>query len=133
MGDGDLVAGVVVRFHGAFGGTAVLVLDPEDALAWIRCSPGDGDPIERYLVSAGRLVTGAVTAWGASMGVTFDFGAPSLCEDSVVGILLGTHAPSDTLIVSARLAIDVDGAARPGHLHLMVDPKVLEIWAGHTA
>ncbi|MGH0036769.1 MAG: hypothetical protein ACQGVK_17225 [Myxococcota bacterium] len=133
VGHGDITAGVVVRFQGAFGGTAVFALDPEDALAWMRPASARDDLIPAYLDRVAGLVASAVNAWGESMGVAFAFGEPVLHEDSVVGILLGTHAPSDTLILSARLAIDADGAPRPAHLYLMVDPKVLEVWAGHTA
>lgn len=129
----DLVAGVVTRFEGPFGGTAVLALDPEDAFAWVRATEGPGDPIERYLEAAGRLVGAAVEGWGASVGATLACGTPRLHEDSVVGILLGTHAPSDTGILSVRLSLETPGGACNAYLYLLLDPKVLEVWAANTA
>ncbi len=130
---GDLAAGVVRRFGGTVGGTALLALDPEDALAWVQASPGSEAPLERFLGLASAMVEGAISGWANAIGTEVDFGEPGLREDSVVGMLLATHAPSDTLILSARIELSPAGGDRVAHLYLMVEPKVLELWAGRTA
>lgn len=133
VGIDDIAAGTVVRFQGPFGGTAILTLEPEDALAWVRSAPEPGDPIRGHLERSADLLARAVGGWGQSMGASFSFTEPTLCEDAVAGLLLGTHAPSDTLILSARLVLSIDGRERSAWLYLMVDPKVLEVWASHAA
>jgi len=100
-------------------------LEPEDALFWLRLI-GSDDPLEDF-VSLGRgLLEHAVSATAEAFGASAKPGPPRLVEDSVVAIVLGTHAPSDTLILGARIDLTAGGRSLPVRIHLLFEPKVFE-------
>lgn len=133
VGDGDLVAGVAARFEGPFAGTAIWAMEPEDALAWVKAAGDGGDPIAGYVALAGGGLSAALSGWGRSMDRDFVLGVTALREDGLAGILLATHAPSDTLILSIRIDLEVGGRALPAHVYVLIDPKLLGVWAAQHA
>jgi len=123
--DGELVAAAVARVEAPTAGSAVLALDPEHALTWVA-EAGDGaDPIARFLALSGALLRAATSGLETPLGVRLASGPAALGEDSVVGILLATHAPSDTWVLSARVDLDAGGLRRPAHAYWLLDPKLL--------
>ena len=48
-----------------------------------------------------------------------------LVEEPELAMLVKTHAPSDTLVFSTRLRIEVRGELITAHSHLLVEPKYL--------
>jgi len=123
-GTGDTIAGASLRFEGPVAGTALLAMDPEDAVAWMRA--GDGVvSVERFLALAQRLVAELVAA-ALSFDAPVVVAGASLQESTLGGAVVGTHAPSDTLVLAATLRLGVDdGVDRPAVAILLVDPKPL--------
>ena len=128
--DGGLIAGAVLRFGGMLSGTALLSLEPEDALAWTQ-SAGPGRELLSTFVALGSealsaIVRSATERWQIETHV----GEGRLVEDSVVAIMLDTHAPSDTAIVSAGLELRAGDVHVPAYFYLMLEPKPLEYVIG---
>lgn len=118
----DLVAAVMGRLEGGLPGSLGLLLEPEEALAWARVG-GAPDPLETF-VALGRVVLEGVAATlsdGLRMATAFH--DARLVETSEPCLLAATHAPSDTLVVSARLRIEVRDEAVSAVAHLLVEPK----------
>ena len=123
VGGGDGVAGVLVRLSGSFDQVGLLAMEPEDAFELVRCEAGNRDPLAAYTALGGLLVGRLATAVDA-LGVAQE-GEPTLQEDSVIGTLLRTHAPSDTVVVSVSLSVSWAGseASRAASVYLLADPK----------
>jgi hypothetical protein len=45
----------------------------------------------------------------------------------VVALVLATHAPSETMLVSARLALGAGGRLGPAYLYLLLSAKPLHV------
>jgi len=102
----DLVAGVMGRLEGVMPGSLNLVLEPEDALMWSRMG-GDGDPLETFVEIGRRLLGGMTKALCEILPGEASFEDATLAEAPELAMLVGTHAPSDTLVFSTRMRIDV--------------------------
>ena len=123
--DQDLVAGVLRSFQGRLAGTALLAMDPEDALWWARAGEPSPDPVATYVELAGRLLARVIESVATSLGLASELGRPRLEENSLAGCLLCTHAPSDTVVLYAVLRIDAAGRSREACLNLLMEPKRL--------
>lgn len=123
--NGELTASVVTALGGSVGGTAVLAVDPEDALAWVNATGPAEDLLARFLELGRSTIHGALTALAEGRGIAVELTAPNLQEDSVIPILLGTHAPSDTVILTAGFQLVVGACNIGATLYLLVEPKVL--------
>lgn len=120
----DLVAGVMGRLEGAIPGSINLVLDPEEALLWARLC-GDGDPLETFVEIGRRLLGGMTEAIGEILPEAARFEEAMLVEKPELAMLFGTHAPSDTLVFSTRMRIDVRDEVLTAVSHMLVEPKYL--------
>lgn len=120
----DLVAGVMGRLEGAMPGSLTLVLDPEEALLWSRLG-GDGDPLETFVEIGRRLLGGVARAIGELLSGEVRFEGAALAEAPELAMLFGTHAPSDTLVLSTRMRVDVRDEVLTAASHLLVEPKYL--------
>jgi hypothetical protein len=118
----DLVAGVLGRLEGVLPGTMVLVLEPEDALAWAR-PVAPSDPVEGFVTLGSAWQSGVAEALGALLGGPSAFVAGGLAEDGEPAMLVQTHAPSDTVVFSSRLSIELPGRTLAGCSHWLVEPK----------
>lgn len=123
--DGECVAGVASRFEGGLCGSALLAMDPEDALAWVRSKPGDADPLEAFVRLGETVQSGVIIEIGAGLGLEMRTQSSELREDSVPLILFGTHAPSDTAVVVVSLLVASGDEVLPVHVYLMIEPKLL--------
>jgi len=132
-GGADWIAGVLRAFRGRVCGTAILSMDPEDALAWSLADGGDGPPVEAYLDVAGRVLEAIALTAAEAIGVEVELGAARLEEDTVGGCLLRTHAPSDTVVVSSRIEVRAGGQTLPAQLLLVMEPKVVSALLGALA
>lgn len=123
--EGECVAGVAGRYRGGVCGTSLLAMSPEDALTWIRCSRDVEDALQSF-VDLGNLVqTHIIEAIGSGLGLEIESQGAGLREDSVPLILLGTHAPSDTVIVCISVEATAGDEILPMHVYLMIEPKFL--------
>lgn len=120
VGD-DLVAAVIGRIEGGLPGSAGLALEPEEALAWARS--GDGDPIASFVALGRALLEGLAQAIGEVTRIETGFHDPRLAEQTEPCLLAATHAPSDTLVLSARMRIESRGEAHLAVAHLLAEPK----------
>ncbi len=120
----DLVAGVMGRIDGAMPGSLNVVLEPEEALLWARLS-GSEDPIETLLSLGCELLSGIPVALSALLESPCEFRDARLVEEPELAMLVKTHAPTDTLVFSTRLRIDVRDEVLSAHSHLLVKPKCL--------
>jgi hypothetical protein len=108
----------------------MLVMAPGDAMESARGLTPEAGPVEGYVDLGGQILEPVVEAAAKELGRAHEIGAPRLVEDTVGGCLLCTHAPSDTLLVSARILIlDDDEGSWVSHLYLLLDSK----WAGAFA
>ena len=118
----DLVAAVMGRLEGALPGSLGLVLEPEEALVWARI--GDAKDALGSFVTLGRaLLEGIATALTEGLRRETVFVEGRLVEAAEACLLAATHAPSDTLVVSARLRINARDEAISAVVHLLVEPK----------
>ncbi len=118
----DLVAAVMGRLEGGLPGSLGLALEPEEALAWARVG-GAPDPLESF-VSLGRvLLEGVAASLSEVLRVETSLHDARLVETSEPCLLAETHAPSDTLVVSARLRILARDESVCAVAHLLVEPK----------
>jgi hypothetical protein len=124
--DEDVIAGAMMRFMGGLSGSALLALEPEDALTWVRTSTSDVDPIDRFLELGSQIVRGVVGALAEGWRRSVEFGVASLEEQPVLAVLLGTHAPLDTVLLSLHLQLVCPEVDAPACLHLLIEPKPLE-------
>jgi hypothetical protein len=122
----DLIAGAMMRFGGRLSGSALFVLEPEDALDWVGGRTSEGDPIHRFLDLSGQLMMRLVEAIAEDLRCPIEFSAASLEENSVLVALLGTHAPPDTVLLSLRLQLTTRGLDAPADLHVLMERKPLE-------
>lgn len=121
VGD-DLVAAVVGRLEGGLAGSLVLALEPEEALAWARM--GDpADPLEAFQSLGRGLLEGVASALSEALRGQVALEAAGLIEASEPCLLAGTHAPADTLVVSARLRITARDETLPAAVHALLEPK----------
>ena len=120
----DLVAGVMGRLEGRMPGTISLVLEPEDALLWARRAGGD-DPLGAFVLLASTLLRGVTDALGGVLGGDAAFEGARLVEEPELAMLVATHAPSDTIVFSARLRIDARDEVLTAVSHLLVESKYL--------
>jgi len=120
----DLVAGVIGRLEGVLPGSLNVVLEPEDALLWAQIG-NDSDPLDAF-VSLGRvLLEGIAVALSEILQAESQFRGATLVEESELTMLVKTHAPSDTLVFSTRLQIDVRDEVVSAISHLLIEPKYL--------
>ncbi len=123
--DGDCVAGVVNRFRGGLRGTALLAMDPEDALAWVRSKPDEHNLLEAFVDLGHTVQTSLLDEIATGLGLEVDTEPGELREDSVALILFATHAPSDTAVVVVSLLVAAGDDVVPVQIYLMVEPKLL--------
>jgi hypothetical protein len=126
----DRIAGVVQRFEGQLCGTALLALDPGDALQWLRAG-GDDDPLDRFVLLGGQVLCAVVEELARACDAAVQFGSSLLEERPLMAALLSTHAPSDTALLSLTGEIEFPGAAadpvRAAYtIQLLLDPKLLD-------
>jgi hypothetical protein len=118
------VAGVMGRLDGVMPGSLNVVLEPEDALLWAQIG-NDSDPLDTF-VSLGRvLLEGIAVALSEILQAESQFQSAALVEESELTMLVKTHAPSDTLVFSTRLQIEVRDEVVSAISHLLIEPKYL--------
>jgi hypothetical protein len=129
----DLVAGVMRAFRGRLTGTGLLAMEPEDALAWSLAGGSEHSPVDTYVGLAGTVLGAVAGSAAEALGVEVELAPARLEEDSVAGCLIRTHAPSDTVVVCARLEIRAGGHPAPARLLLVMEPKVVSALLGALA
>jgi hypothetical protein len=120
----DLVAGVMGRLEGVMPGSLNVVLDPQDAFRWVRLG-GDGDPLETFVSIGSTLLEGMTHALAEILSGEETFQGAALVEESELAMLVKTHAPSDTLVFSTKMQIDVRDEAFTAVSHMLIEPKCL--------
>ncbi len=130
-----MIAGVVQRFEGPLSGTALFALDPGDALLWLQSGERDSqpgaDPLTRFVDQGSRVLGAVIDALAAAAQAEVQLGRPALEERPLLAALLGTHAPSDTVVLSLYGEIEffLQEMGRelraPFSLQLLLEPKIL--------
>ena len=123
----DVVAGTLVSCRGDLSGAAIFVMEPEQALAFARAADPDADAIDVFLDLGRYVLSGAFTAASDVIGLPTQIGEPSLIEYTMAGCLLATHAPPDTVVVGAKLLVEVDGVDHDAFCHLLLDAKIVSV------
>jgi hypothetical protein len=126
----DVIAGVMMSYTGGFSGVALLSLEPEDALAWTLAGGDCANPLSKYVDLGGVVLRSIVEAAAAALGTASEAAEPRLIEDSLAGTLLGTHAPSDTVVMCSQIQVEVGPLKLPAHLYLLMEPKMLSALLG---
>ena len=120
----DMVAGVIGRLEGVLPGSLNIVLEPEDALLWAQIG-SDRDLLDTFVSQGTALLEGIAVALSEFLDAPSAFHGAVLIETSELSMFVGTHAPSDTLVFSTRLRIDVRDEVILAVSHLLVEPKYL--------
>jgi hypothetical protein len=122
-GGGELVAGVLVRHAGRFDQVGLFAMEPEEAYELVQDGLGSVDPLGAFS-ALGRELVGAAALAIDPHGVTQE-GDATLQEDSVIGMLLRTHAASDAVVVSLELTLcwAESEASRLAHVYVLADSK----------
>ena len=120
----DMIAGVMGRIEGAMPGSLNLVVEPEEALAWAEASH-ESDLLATFVALGCEVLTGLTYALSEVLDSPATFCDARLVEEPELSILVKTHAPSDTVVFSARLRIEIRGELITAHSHLLVEPKYL--------
>lgn len=136
VGHAGSVAGVGARFDEPVPLTALLALDPHDALELVRrlcAEEAAGHPVgraelDRFVAGLGELLTRLVGALGGEPGAPSPgrpAAPPRLVEDGLTTWLLATHAPRDAVLLSAEVELleDEDHAPLPAGLYVLVERK----------
>ena len=121
---GDLVAGVMGRLEGVLPGSLNLVLEPEEALLWAQTG-GDGNPLETFVSLGSALFEGIAEGLGEILGGDVELAGARLAEEPELALLVGTHAPSDTLVFSSRIRVVVRDEVVGAVSHLLLEPKYM--------
>ncbi len=129
---GDLVAGVLQRFEGRLTGTALLAMDPGDALLWLQRGDDDADPLGRFVDWGSRILAGVMLTLASTLQQDVTLAEPTLDERPLMAALLGTHAPSDTMVLSLHGELgfpvsDIPEIRAPFSIQLLLEPKIVEI------
>jgi len=124
----QLVAAAVAGLRGPLSLTALVAFEPRDALALLRrLSGGIGAlghaELARFVEAGGALIEGAVRA--LARAADGELSPARLVEDSLVGAVLGTHAPPDASVLSARLELALPERTLHGALYVIVEEKLL--------
>jgi hypothetical protein len=120
----DLVAGVIGRLEGALPGSLNIVLEPEDALLWAQMA-SDERPLETFVALGSEFLAGIAVGLSEILETECQFRDGKLVEDSELAMFVKTHAPSDTVVFSLRLRINVRDEVVSAVSHLMIEPKYL--------
>lgn len=120
----DMVAGVIGRLGGAMPGSLNLVVEPEEALLWAQIG-NDSDPLGVFVSLGSALLDGFSVALSEILDSSTPFQGAALAEESELVMLLKTHAPSDTLVFSTRLHIEISDEVIAAMSHLLIEPKSL--------
>lgn len=121
LGD-DCVAAVLARLEGGCPGSLAIVLEPEEALAWARTA-GGRDPLASFVELGRTLGGGLAAALGEGLRRKVVVEDARLVEATEPLVLATTHAPSDTLVVSVRLRLEVRDEVLAAVAHLLLEPK----------
>jgi len=120
----DLVASVIGRLEGPMPGTLSLSLDPEEALVWASIG-GLDDPLGTFVHLGRKLLEGVSKTFGEILGAESRFEGAALVEEPELAMLVQTHAPSDTVVFSAKIRIEVRDEVLDAITHLLIEPKYL--------
>jgi len=123
--DGECVAGVATRFSGGLSGTALLAMEPEDALAWVQADSRSADPLRAFVRLGESVEAALLRSIGAGLGFDLSGESAALREDSVPLILFGTHAPFDALVVCISALVAAGDHVLPVQVYIMVEQKLL--------
>jgi hypothetical protein len=118
------------RIGGRLDGTALLAMEPGDALLWLQRGDDDSDPLGRFVDWGNRLIAGVVDSLATALQAEASLQEPTLEERPLMAALLGTHAPSDTMVLSLQgdLAFPVSGVPEiqaPFSIHVLLAPKLV--------
>jgi len=118
----ELAAAVMGRLEGGLRGSIGLALEPEEALGWARTA-GTGDLLDAFVGLSRGVLEGVAQTLAEVLRTKTTFADARLVETTEPCLLAGTHAPSDTLVVSAHLRIEVRDESLSSVVHLLVEPK----------
>jgi hypothetical protein len=129
--DQGTMASVIVSHHGKLVGTSLISLEPRHAFELIRSLGAEGDPLDIFRTLGASLLRGMLGSLGAAEDSQVEFGNPALKEASLVATVLGTHAPPDTMVVSAEVGFVSAKRAFPAYLYLLLDAKAMQSSLGY--
>lgn len=118
-GAGDIVAGVAGRVAGPSPASALLALEPADALAWVRACAPAAEELEAFVALGSKLLAAVAQA----LGDETRFVGGQLVEYPAAASLLATHAPGDTAVLAFDLKLTIADRCLPANVYLMFDPK----------
>ena len=121
----EMMASVLVSHRGKLPGTSVISLEPGHALTLIRSLGVEGDPLDIYRSAGAGVLRGILGWFGGTGGTPAELGDPILEERSLVATILGTHAPSNTMVGSLEIEFASTDQTFPACLYLLVDAKLL--------
>lgn len=128
---GDVIAAVLQRFDGRLTGTGIFALEPGDALLWLQRGESDEDPLGRFVDWGSRLLAAVIGELAEVWDANVHLREPVLEERPLMGALLGTHAPPDTVVLSLHGELrfpvaNVPELCAPFSMHVLLEPKLVD-------
>ncbi len=118
-------AAVLRSFSGGISGTAMMVMESEEVVAWMSADGSRADIIGRFVDLGGRVLRGPVESARRLLGEPIELDDSHFVEDSLLGCLLATHAPSDTILIGSSLQIRSGNRLLDAQLRLALEPKAI--------
>jgi hypothetical protein len=122
--DEEMMASVLLSHRGKLPGTSAISLEPRHALELAGSRGSEGKPLDVFRETGARVLRGILGWFGGAREARVELGDPSVEERSLVATILGTHAPPDTMVISAEASFVSGERAFPAYLYLLVDGKV---------
>jgi hypothetical protein len=127
----DVIAAVVQRFDGRLTGTGIFALEPGDALLWLQRGDSDDDPLARFVDWGSRVLAAVIDVLAEGWDANVRLREPVLEERPLMGALLGTHAPPDTVVLSLHGELrfpvaNVPELCAPFSMHVLLEPKLVD-------
>ena len=85
----------------------------------------DSDLLGAFVSLSSSLLEGMTAALAEALDGEQSFEGPRLVEEPELTMLVRTHAPSDTVVFSTRLRIEVRDEVLSAVSHLLVEPKYI--------
>jgi hypothetical protein len=127
----ELIAGVSQRLLGRLSGTALFAVDPGDALLWLQREGAAVEPLAHFVEWGSHVLSAVAEKLGDAWQADVSLADAVLEERPFMAALLGTHAPSDTVVLSSvgELSFDVPGVGAmraPFTIQVLLQPKMLD-------
>lgn len=121
--DGDFLTIVLRALHEPLAGVSMLALCPSELSAWAGVLGPGAHSLKAFVEQVDSLLISVVKAATAGLGTSLPMGDARFGRQPLLASVAGTHAPRDTVLMSARLSLPRAGSALAARFCLLATPK----------